>query len=59
MSGDKLLTVRVGERFLERVKAKAKRQDSTVSQVVRWLLSRWLVGEIPAIPPETETGERV
>lgn len=53
MGGEvQLLTVKVKRAWLARVRTKADQQDVTISQLVRWLLDRWLVGEIVAQPPE-------
>ena len=42
MGDETKLTVRVGRGWLEQVKARAQEKDITVSQLVRWLLGRWL-----------------
>jgi predicted DNA binding CopG/RHH family protein len=49
MTHEKRLVVRIDPEFLEAVKAKAKAEDLTVSQLVRRLLRKWL-GEDPPEP---------
>ena len=50
MAQEKRLIVKVDPEFHEAVKAKAKAEDLTVSQVVRHLLREWLKDD----PPDQE-----
>ena len=55
--GETRFSVRLPVTFARAVRDKAKHMDATVSQIIRWLLRRWLAGEIEAIPPEGKEGE--
>jgi hypothetical protein len=54
MSEEVRMTVRVPRAFYEEVKAKAKEDDITVSQFVRWCLRLWVAGKLKPTPLESE-----
>ncbi|MBN1813650.1 MAG: ribbon-helix-helix protein, CopG family [Anaerolineae bacterium] len=54
MPTDKKLVVRIDPGLLEAVKAKAKREDLTVSQVVRHFLRQWVSEKPPGADQEQE-----
>ena len=59
MPTDKKLVVRIDPGLLEAVKAKAKREDLTVSQVVRHFLRKWVSESSPRVDREEEQEEAI
>lgn len=52
-------TINVSESILQRAKIKALREETTVSEVIRELLARWVAGEIGLGPGDRARDRRV
>jgi hypothetical protein len=54
------MTVRMPRELYEAAQAKAKAEDVTISQLVRWYLRAWIQGDTPRILPHSppEHGDR-
>ena len=57
MPTEKRLVVRIDPGLLKAVKAKAKREDLTVSQVVRHFLRKWVSEDLSKADQEEEPDE--
>lgn len=50
----KKLSIRITAKLYQAGLDKARRSRTTLSQVIRWFLERWVRGEIEAVPPKGE-----
>jgi predicted HicB family RNase H-like nuclease len=47
-------TIRIPKELHQAAKERAKADDVTISQAIRWYLRAWVQGEVATLPPKRE-----